>query len=531
MLEMLIALIGRTHPLALHLPIGLFAGLAALEGLAWLQGRRLEKHVRTALVGTLVLASAWSVASGLVLASEPGYGGTTIDRHKVSGIAFGAGTLLLLWACATGRSAAYRSMFVVCTLAMVVSGHLGATITHGEGFLTEPLRAGRVAAGKAGGTRGGEGRVVEAPVTLAGAVRFREQVMPVLEATCVSCHNATKSKGGLALHDVAAIRRGGDTGPAVVPGDVAASELLVRMKLPLEDDDHMPPKNKPQPTAAQVALIEAWILEGAPMDDDAADGASTGTPPTPVSAVTPVPPPSRAIPSVPPAPPEAIVALREALLHVEPLEPGSTLLSISTGGADGLETPRLVSLLGPVTPQVGALDLSRMKLDDEVMRRVAAMRSLTRLNVSHTAFGDEQLAIIAPTTRLETLTAVETRLSPKSADLLGAMSTLREVYAWRTGLTSADVAALTSRGARVDLGEPPSREPLETEPAPTLGGGAPPAAATVTPRAVNALCPVAGKPIDPGVVVVLKGRAIGFCCTKCAGMFLADPAAYEGKIR
>jgi hypothetical protein len=48
---------------------------------------------------------------------------------------------------------------------------------------------------------------------------------------------------------------------------------------------------------------------------------------------------------------------------------------------------------------------------------------------------------------------------------------------------------------------------------------------------VNALCPVAGKPIDPGVVVVLKGRAIGFCCTKCAGMFLADPAAYEGKIR
>ena len=83
----------------------------------------------------------------------------------------------------------------------------------------------------------------------------------------------------------------------------------------------------------------------------------------------------------------------------------------------------------------------------------------------------------------------------------------------------------------MDLGEPPSREPLETEPAPTLGGGAPPAAATVTPRAVNALCPVAGKPIDPDVVVVLKGRAVGFCCTKCAGMFLADPAAYEGKIR
>jgi hypothetical protein len=369
MLEALIALLGRTHPLALHLPIGLFAGLAALEGLAWLQGRRLESHVRTALVGTLVLAGAWSVVSGLVLASEPGYGGTTIDRHKVSGIAFGAGTLLLLWACAAGRSAAYRTMFVACALAMVVSGHLGATITHGEGFLTEPLRALRVATSGVAAAPGAEGRVVDAPVTLAGAARFREQVMPVLEATCVSCHNATKSKGGLALHDVAAIRRGGDTGPAVAPGDLAASELLVRMKLPLEDDDHMPPKNKPQPTAAQVASIEAWILEGAPMEDDPADGAPAGTPPEPVSAAEPLGA------SVPP------------------------LLSSSTGAADGLEASRPATLPGPVAAQVGAFDLPRMKLDEEVMRRVATTESPRRRNVPRTTFGDGHLAAIAPTSR------------------------------------------------------------------------------------------------------------------------------------
>ena len=442
------------------------------------------------------------------------------------------GALLLLWACATGRSAAYRAVFVACTLAMVVSGHLGATITHGEGFLTEPLRAGRVATSRDAGSPGVEGRAADAPVTRAvvGAARFREQVMPVLEATCVSCHNATKSRGGLALHDVAAIRRGGDTGPAVVPGDVVASELLVRMKLPLEDDDHMPPKNKPQPTAAEVALIEAWIVEGAPMDDDAPDGASTGTAtvPVPAPAVTSAPP-RRTIAVVPPAPPEAIDALRGALLHVEPLEPGSSLLSISTGGADGLGASRLAALLAPVAAQVGELDLSRMTLDDEVMRGIAAMASLTRLNVSQTGFGDGHLAIIAAATPLETLAAVETTLSPAAVDLLGSMPTLRTVYAWRTGLSGVDVAALTSQGVRVDLGEPPTRDPLETEPTPTLGGAASPAA--VAAKAVNALCPVAGKPVDPDVVVVLKGRAVGFCCTKCAGLFLADPAAYGGKIR
>lgn len=534
-LEMLIAFVGRTHPLALHLPIGLFAALAALEALAWLQGRRLESHVRTSLAAVLVLTCAWSVVSGLLLGSEPGYSGTTLDRHKVAGIAFGAGTILLLWAAAAGRAGAYRGLFVVCALAMVVSGHLGATITHGEDFLTEPFKAARTGVGEHRREADGSPSVaVPATRAATGAARFREQVMPVLATTCVSCHNAAKAKGGLALHDIEAIRRGGDTGPAVVPGDPAASELLVRMRLPLDDDDHMPPKNKPQPTEAQVALVEAWILEGAPMDDATGEQLpqaepSTGSNPTPVLREGAI---------VPPASPEAVAALRDALLHVEPLEPGSTLLSISTGGADGLEASRLVALLGPVTPQIGALDLSRMTLDDEVMRRIAAMMSLRRLNVSRTSFGDEQVAIIAPTVRLETLVAVQTRLSPRSVELLRSIASLRAVYAWRTGLTAEAVGPLAAGGVRVDLGEPPAREPLETEAPPTLasnpttapGGLAGSGGATaIVP--INATCPVAGKPVNPDVIVVYKGRAIGFCCTACAGTFLADPAAHDAKVR
>ncbi|MEI7657497.1 MAG: c-type cytochrome domain-containing protein [Phycisphaerae bacterium] len=544
-LEMLIALLGRTHPLALHLPIGIFAALALLEGLAWLQGRRLESHVRTTLVASLVLVAAWSVASGLLLASEPGYAGTTLDRHKILGIAFGAGTLLLLGAAATGRSGVYRAVFVACAIVMTLAGHLGATITHGDDFLTAAFRTRSPRDGVASRSETSADGVASAHATGAqtgGVDRFRDQIMPVLATTCVGCHNATKARGGLALHDIEAIRRGGDTGHAVTPGDPANSEILVRMKLPLEHDDHMPPKNKPQPTPQQVALIEAWIREGAPMGA-AANRAAPGTspasvpareepsPPAPVQ--TPVQAPRPAVAA--PASPEAIAALRDALLHVEHLEPGPSLLSISTGGADGLDAPRLAALLAPVVPHVGTLDLSRLRLDAEVMRRIAAMMSLRRLNLSQTTFSDEDLAIIAPTSRIETLVASQTRLSSKAAELLGDMPSLRALFAWRTGLTEADVTELISRGVRVDLGASKPGEPLETEDAPTLtsnatpGGAQPATAAKVT--AVNSICPVAGKPVNPDVIVVFKGRAVGFCCTRCAGTFLADPAAYEAKIR
>lgn len=89
---------------------------------------------------------------------------------------------------------------------------------------------------------------------------FAERVAPLLKDRCVGCHNGQKSKGGLDLASRANALRGGEQGPALVPGD-AAKSLLVKMVSGAKPE--MPRQGKPL-TAEQVADIRKWIDAGAP---------------------------------------------------------------------------------------------------------------------------------------------------------------------------------------------------------------------------------------------------------------------------
>lgn len=96
-----------------------------------------------------------------------------------------------------------------------------------------------------------------------GASFFESKIRPVLVKHCYECHSTEsgKSKGGLMLDTKAAIRAGGDTGPAVVPGDAAKSLLLTAIKHS-DPDLEMPPKKAKLPDLV-IADFEAWIKSGA----------------------------------------------------------------------------------------------------------------------------------------------------------------------------------------------------------------------------------------------------------------------------
>jgi mono/diheme cytochrome c family protein len=94
------------------------------------------------------------------------------------------------------------------------------------------------------------------------AALFENKIRPILVEHCYECHSADKKqKGNLLLDTAEATLRGGDTGPAVVPGDPVKSLLLKAVKW--EDEDfQMPPKTKL--SDAQIADLEAWVKAGAP---------------------------------------------------------------------------------------------------------------------------------------------------------------------------------------------------------------------------------------------------------------------------
>ncbi|MEM8953673.1 MAG: PSD1 and planctomycete cytochrome C domain-containing protein [Verrucomicrobiota bacterium] len=107
--------------------------------------------------------------------------------------------------------------------------------------------------------------LISAQVAGAGEFDFFEaRVRPVLVEHCYQCHSveAGKSKGGLLLDSREEIRAGGDTGPAVVPGNVSSSLLFKAMA---HDDDRltMPPKANRLPESV-ISDFRIWIEEGAP---------------------------------------------------------------------------------------------------------------------------------------------------------------------------------------------------------------------------------------------------------------------------
>ncbi len=96
-----------------------------------------------------------------------------------------------------------------------------------------------------------------------GLRTFREAVEPVLVKECYRCHSAQaeKLKGGLRLDSREAMLRGGDTGPAVVPGK--SGESLLVQALRHEDGLEMPPKS-PGLAVEVIARFVKWIDAGAP---------------------------------------------------------------------------------------------------------------------------------------------------------------------------------------------------------------------------------------------------------------------------
>ena len=93
---------------------------------------------------------------------------------------------------------------------------------------------------------------------------FEQHVRPVLVENCYPCHSSgsEKIKGGLLLDTREGLLKGGDSGPAIVPGDPEAS-LLIKAVRYADKDLQMPPKDK-RLAAGQIADLVAWIKLGAP---------------------------------------------------------------------------------------------------------------------------------------------------------------------------------------------------------------------------------------------------------------------------
>lgn len=426
--------IGSFHPLVLHLPIGLLAGIVALE--LWLIARP-ATALRPTIGFLLLLTSAGaliSAATGLSLATGGSYDEGLLWRHRTLG--------LITAACVSAAAGlhhlqqrsgsppallAYRITLTAGVLATVGAGHYGSIITHGDNTpiaaLTTLLR------------NGAESNAVALPVSTAAELAGQ----PILAQHCYECHGPEKQKNELRLDVRAAALKGGKSGkPAIVPGNAMASLLVEAITLPAENKRAMPPSGKRRLEAREVLALIDWINRGASWPDayqrhpdgvaqpDASVIADLRRQGVQVSQLSTGHPLVR-IEKIPPG--VRLAALRPIAAHV-------AWLDLSGFAFAPGEPPLLAEL-----PHLSRLELQRSNVRDADLVHLAALRELAFLNLYATDIGDEGSAHLTGLQSLAHLYIFETRISPAALDRL------------RAALPQAAIETATAQDA---LGPPPS---------------------------------------------------------------------------
>lgn len=294
--------LGRFHILALHLPIGIFVVALIAEALTLHPRLRERGDAVVAFVLPLLLVAAFAAAIlGVLLAYGGDYPGKLVARHRNLALAgLGAASVAAFAAPFRDRAGriGHRALLLLASGLLGAAGHVGGAITHGSDFLFAPVRrppleqpeppeadAGAETAEDASAPIEDAGASVDAgsrPGSLAedgGAAptgsdagnratadaggpkpNRRASAQAILNRRCAPCHT-TKASGGLRVTDAAKLEA---LGVVFVAGKPGESSIYSRLVLPKDDEDHMPPAEKPQPTAGEIAAIRAWVAEAKP---------------------------------------------------------------------------------------------------------------------------------------------------------------------------------------------------------------------------------------------------------------------------
>ncbi|KAB7732220.1 cytochrome C [Rudanella paleaurantiibacter] len=427
--------IGRMHPLFLHFPIVILLLTLVMEVFRFRPVRAGQTAETVSayrqfldallLVGTL--SAGLTVVMGLFLATEDDYSGTTLQWHKWSGVGVFLVAAFIYWARQKRwyNAPLARVGGLVGIVCLVGAGHYGATLTHGDNFLFEPLSR----------------QAEPERVPLEQALVYDHLVQPIFEQKCVSCHNPGKLKGGLNLTHLAAVQKGGKSGKLYVSGRPDISLLLQRIHLPLEEKKHMPPIGKSQLTPQEAKLLALWIKGRAQTNGRVADLPATDSLRIIAAGFL---APSVSVESFDfDEPDEDMVRqLNTDYRTVARLANGSPALAVNLYNRANYAPDQLTDL-SPVREQVVSLSLNKLPVKDADLKELSQFENLQKLDLNFTDITGKALEQLTPLKQLKTLALAGT--SVRYEDLvapLKAFKNLQTVALWNTRLTSAQIAQL-----------------------------------------------------------------------------------------
>ena len=429
--------VGHLHPLLVHLPIGILLLGCFFQ---WLTISNKFVFLQPAIPVTLFWGMISAIAaciSGYFLSQSGDYDAELVSYHQWMGIIVATVSfiLYLLYQFSIGEAIARWASLILIVL-VSITGHLGGSLTHGSGYLTEGFNK-----------EEHKGPAIKPIANVPEAVLYTDAIQPLLQARCYNCHGPNKKKGKLRLDTQEFILLGGEDGKALVPGKPDEGEMIKRLMLPLNNKDHMPPLEKPQLTQNEITLLNWWISNGAdftkkikdlPQTDKirpVLDALQTGSSASDNTAAD--------IPQaeVKKADDDAIAKLKKAGVIIVPVAQNSNYLSASFVSASA-GTDTLLKLLQPVQQQLVWLNLGNSSLTDTGMQMIAKLNNITRLHLNNTAITDNGLAQLKADTNLHYINLVHTSVTAKGVGELKTIKNLRSIYLYQSAVDKTEWPAL-----------------------------------------------------------------------------------------
>ncbi|MFC7335792.1 c-type cytochrome domain-containing protein [Haloferula chungangensis] len=474
--------LGRFHFVVLHLPIGMLLLVILME-----LGKLFRKDKGSSTLVPMFFTATSAVVAvviGFLLYQSGDDNSELIRDHMWWGIGFASATvaafILKNWVDLAGGRGNFFYLLTLLASAgvMGVASHDGGESVHGKGYLRkeEPAEVRELINQIPGAEQlpleekikatepkedskelpetDDEAVASVAPVVaVEDQVIFTDLVQPIFDQKCVSCHGEDKQKGKLRMDNYEVLLAGGKEGDGFEPGNAEDSNIIFRIHLPLDDDEHMPPEDKKQIEPHELAIIEWWINSGASPDAKISEVEMPEVVKAALGNIVPV---------------EEMVAEESAkveeasreeevkkllAVEVEKLRVDfPSALNFESQDSSGLTftavsmrknfTDEELAKLAPVMEGMVSLDLSATKVSDRGVDEIAKATKLKMLRLSETEVTDASLDKLAVLAELESLNLYGTKVTTEGVLKLATLPNLKRLYLWQTQVDEAGAEEL-----------------------------------------------------------------------------------------
>lgn len=277
LLDRIVLLGGKLHPVVVHFPIALILFGLCVELVGVFLGRKRSGVGVGAVVVGAFSAIAATFAGWFNASSQEFFGSLerTLTLHQLGGVSVAIlgsvagliGLRILREAPRPILVAVYRTLLVGTSVLVLVCAHYGGMMVHGEDYFTQVFEGTRLASLFEGESDGAKAMLNPEllgtiPKASSKKVSFTEDVYPILEETCGNCHLGGKRKGDLQLDSLELSLKGGESGKPALKVGSSEESYLIHLVSGLDPDNIMPNKGR-KLTPEEIGVLRAWIDDGA----------------------------------------------------------------------------------------------------------------------------------------------------------------------------------------------------------------------------------------------------------------------------